>query len=69
MGNMDHAAAMRRLYDLINVGDINGFGQQLANDFAEREDLPGYPPTRAGVVQYFQMLLARSRTCAWFRKT
>ena len=55
---MDHAAAVRRFYDLINAGDIDGFGHQLADDFAEREDLPGFPPTRAGVIQYFQMLLA-----------
>ena len=26
---MDHAAAMKRLYDLINAGDINGFGELL----------------------------------------
>lgn len=55
---MDHATAIRRFYDLINAGDIDGFGRQLADDFAEREDLPGFPPTRAGVIQYFQMLLA-----------
>ena len=55
---MDHAVSMRRLYDLINAGDIDGFGRQLADDFAEREDLPGFPPTRDGVVQYFRSFLA-----------
>lgn len=55
---MDHATTMRRLYDLINAGDIDGFGRQLADDFAEREDLPGFEPTRAGVIQYFRMLIA-----------
>jgi steroid delta-isomerase-like uncharacterized protein len=55
---MDPATALRRLYDLINAGDIDGFGRQLADDFAEREDLPGFPSTRAGVLQYFRMLLA-----------
>jgi steroid delta-isomerase-like uncharacterized protein len=55
---MDHAASIRRLYDLINAGDLDGFGRQLADDFADREDLPGFPPTRAGVIQYFRMLLA-----------
>jgi ketosteroid isomerase-like protein len=29
----DHAAAMKRLYDLINAGDIDGFGESLADDF------------------------------------
>jgi steroid delta-isomerase-like uncharacterized protein len=55
---MDHAATMRRLYDLINAGDIDGFSRQLTDDFAEREDLPGFPPTKAGVIQYFRMLTA-----------
>jgi steroid delta-isomerase-like uncharacterized protein len=54
---MDHATTIRRLYDLINAGDIDSFGRQLADDFAEREDLPGFPPTRAGVIQYFRMLI------------
>lgn len=55
---MDHEATIRRFYDLINAGDIDGFGRQLAEDFAEREDLPGFPPTRAGVIEYFRMLVA-----------
>ncbi len=55
---MDHAASIRRLFDLINAGDIDGFGRQLADHFAEREDLPGYPPTKAGVIEYFQMMRA-----------
>jgi steroid delta-isomerase-like uncharacterized protein len=55
---MDHATTMRRLYELINARDIDGFGRQLADDFVEREDLPGFPPTKAGVIQYFRMLIA-----------
>jgi steroid delta-isomerase-like uncharacterized protein len=55
---MDHATTMRRLYDMINAGDIDGFGRQLADDFAEHEDLPGFPPIRAGVIQYFRTLIA-----------
>ena len=55
---MDHTVSIRRLYDLINAGDIDGFGRQLADDFVERNEVPGIPPTKAGVVQYFQMLLA-----------
>ena len=56
--SMDHTASIRRLYDLINAGDIDGFGGQLADDFVERDEIPGISPTKAGVVQYFQMLLA-----------
>lgn len=55
---MDHSVTMRRLYDLINAADIDAFGSHLADDFVEREALPGFPPTRAGAVQHFRMLLA-----------
>ena len=55
---MDHTPTIRRLYDLINAGDIDGFGCQLADDFAEREDLPGFPPNKAGTIQFFQMLIS-----------
>ena len=54
---MDHTISIQRLYDLINAGDIDGFGRQLADDFVERNEVPGIPPTKAGVIQYFQMLL------------
>ena len=55
---MDHAASIRRLYDLINAGDLDGFGRLLADDFVEREEIPGLPPTKDGVVEYFRMLRA-----------
>ena len=45
---MDHAVAMRRLYDLINAGDIDGFGELLAEDFVEHEEMPGLKPGRKG---------------------
>jgi hypothetical protein len=54
---MDHTNSIQRLYDLINDGDIDGFGRQLADDFIEREEIPGIPPTKDGVIQYFWMLL------------
>ncbi len=54
---MDHATSMRRLYDLINAGDIDGFGRQLADDFVEHDALPGVPPNKSGVLEYFRMLL------------
>ena len=55
---MDHTNSIQRLYDLINAGDIDGFGRQLADDFVEREEIPGLPPTKDGVVRYFRILLA-----------
>ena len=38
---MDHAETMRRAYDLLNAGDVDGFGELLADDFVETEELPG----------------------------
>jgi len=55
---MDHTISIRRLYDLINAGDIDGFGRQLANDFVEHNENPGVPSTKAGTLQYFQMLVS-----------
>jgi len=54
---MDHNISIRRLYDFINAGDIDGFGRQLADDFVEHNENPGVPPTKAGTLQYFQMLV------------
>jgi steroid delta-isomerase-like uncharacterized protein len=54
---MDHTVSIQRLYDLINAGDLDGFGRQLADDFVEHEELPGIPPTKDGVILYFQMML------------
>jgi len=55
---MDHAAAMKRLYDLINAGDIDGFGELLAEDFVEHEEMPGLGPGKEGVKQLFHMYRA-----------
>ncbi len=55
---LDHAATTRRLYDLINAGDIEGFGRHLAKDFIEHEQTPGLAPTWDGVKAFFRMQLA-----------
>ena len=52
---MDLVAAVRRLYDLINAGDIDAFGELLANDFVEHEETPGLAPTKSGVIEFFRM--------------
>jgi steroid delta-isomerase-like uncharacterized protein len=52
---MDHAATARRMYELINAGDIDGFSEHLAEDFVEHEVTPGLAPTKAGVQDFFQM--------------
>jgi steroid delta-isomerase-like uncharacterized protein len=51
---MDHTATMRRAYDLINTGDIDGFGDLASDDFVEHEELPGLAPTKEGVITLFK---------------
>ena len=51
---MDHSATTQRAYDLINEGDIEGFGALLADGFVEHEALPGLAPTRDGVMELFR---------------
>jgi steroid delta-isomerase-like uncharacterized protein len=51
---MDHAATVRRFFDLINAGDIDGFGELLADDFVEHEEAPGLAPTKEGVMTFFR---------------
>ena len=55
---MDHAATIRRMYDLLSAGDIDGFGNLLADDFVEHEETPGLEPTKEGVKQFFHMYRA-----------
>jgi steroid delta-isomerase-like uncharacterized protein len=51
---MDHAATMRRTYELISDGDIEGFGELLSDGFIEHEELPGLTPTKDGVLELFR---------------
>jgi len=55
---MDHAATARRFYDLINTGDLDRFGDALADDFVEHEETPGLAPTKEGVLEFFRMYRA-----------
>jgi len=52
---MDHAATMTRMYDLLSAGDIDGFGDLVADDFIEHEDMPGIERSKEGVKQLFRM--------------
>ena len=55
---MDQGATMRSAYERINAGDIDGFGELLAENFVEHEDLPGLPATKEGTLEFFRGLLA-----------
>ncbi|MGB8359955.1 MAG: ester cyclase [Acidimicrobiia bacterium] len=52
---MDIAATTQRAYELIGSGDIDGFGDLLAENFVEHEETPGLAPTKEGVLEFFQM--------------
>jgi steroid delta-isomerase-like uncharacterized protein len=54
---VDHAITMRRAYERINAGDIAGFGQLVADDFVEHDEVPGGPPTKDGTLEFFRSLL------------
>lgn len=55
---MDHAATLRRAYELISAGDVDGFGELLADDLVEHEETPGLAPTKDGVLEFFRMYIA-----------
>jgi steroid delta-isomerase-like uncharacterized protein len=55
---MDHVATMRALYDSLNEHDVDGFGDNLADDFVEHEVTPGLEPTKEGVKEFFGMYFA-----------
>ena len=51
---MDHSTTMRRAYELISGGDIDGFGGLVAANFIEHEETPGVPSTKEGVLELFR---------------
>ena len=55
---MDHVATMRSTYERISAGDIAGFGDLVADDFVEHDEVPGLPPTKEGMLDYFRLLLS-----------
>jgi steroid delta-isomerase-like uncharacterized protein len=55
VGNSD---TLRRMYELIRAGDLDGFFDHLADDFVEHETGPGLEPTKAGTKQLFDMMTA-----------
>ncbi len=50
---MDHETTMRKAYELISAGDIDGFGDLLRDDMVEHEETPGFPQTKDGVKAFF----------------
>jgi steroid delta-isomerase-like uncharacterized protein len=55
---VDYSKTMRSAYERLNAGDIDGFGELIAEDFVEHEETPGIPPTKAGVLEFFRGVLS-----------
>jgi steroid delta-isomerase-like uncharacterized protein len=55
---VDNASTMRSTYERISAGDLAGFGELVADDFVEHDEVPGHPPTKEGMLDYFHALLA-----------
>lgn len=53
----DNVATLLRFYEeAVNLGDLELFDEFMAEDFVEHEELPGIPPTREGVKQWFTLM-------------
>src|SRR5688500_10100679 len=48
----------REFYERINRGDLSVIDEHLSDDFADHEETPGIPPTKAGVKTFFEMTRA-----------
>jgi steroid delta-isomerase-like uncharacterized protein len=55
---MDNAATMRNAYERINGGDLGAYAALVSEDFVEHMEVPGLPPTKSGMLQYFGMIVA-----------
>lgn len=55
---MDYKAIARRFYDAINAGRMEIIDEVVAESFVEHDVVPGIPPTREGVRQFFQQVRA-----------
>jgi steroid delta-isomerase-like uncharacterized protein len=49
---------MRKTYERINAGDIEGFSQLVSDEFIEHQGGPGFPATKEGTLDFFRTLLA-----------
>ena len=52
---MDLETTVRGFYDSISEGELDRFGELMADDFIEHEETPGLAPTKEGVLEFFRM--------------
>jgi steroid delta-isomerase-like uncharacterized protein len=51
-------ALVSQFYQGLSSGDLSVIDTTLSDDFVEHEEFPGLPPTKAGVHQLFEGLIA-----------
>jgi steroid delta-isomerase-like uncharacterized protein len=49
---------VKEFYEAVSTGDLERFGDLMADDFIEHEENPGFPPTKEGVIDSFRMYRA-----------
>lgn len=54
----ENKAAVRKMYDAINAGNISALGDTMTDDFADHEEMPGMTPNKEGVIQFFNGIRA-----------
>ena len=52
----DNKAITRRAYEAMNAGDFDTLRDLVADNFVEHEEMPGVPPTKEGVLEYFKTM-------------
>jgi steroid delta-isomerase-like uncharacterized protein len=55
---VDNATTMRNAYERISAGDLSGYGDLVASQFVEHDELLGIPPTKEGMLAFFRDLLS-----------
>lgn len=53
----DVTGVARKFYEALNRGEIDAIAALMADDFIDHEELPGMPPTKAGVLEFFRQFL------------
>ena len=49
----ENKAVVRSAYAAIGTGDLGALAALIAEDLVEHDVVPGMPPTKAGVIQFF----------------
>jgi steroid delta-isomerase-like uncharacterized protein len=54
----DNKALVRRFYEQMSAGNVGVIDELVAADLVEHDEFPGLEPNKAGVRQFFELMLA-----------